>query len=367
MNLTGPADRFGQRSPWVELFNASASPISLQAYSLGASYTNTDGWLFPDDAVIGPGEFRLVWLDANASQSIASEWHSNFRPTAGNGTLVLRRQSGSELQVVDYLEYAGLADGHSIGWASDGRPGERVAFPLPTPLEPNAGAASASIFINEWMAANSQSIADPADGRSDDWVELFNSGAAPVDLGGYSLSDSTAEPRKLVFPLGTIIPAKGFLLVWVDGEPEQTSPGGAVHANFRLSADGEMIILSAPDGSRLDFVSFGQQAQDVAEGRWPDGSISDPRRLTRPTPAAANVWIGEILLGAFQLNANGQIEASWFSAPGQQFQVQFKDDLSDPLWTDLGQPLVAAGTEMRAAFGGPTNAQRFFRVVLAGP
>jgi len=67
------------------------------------------------------------------------------------------------------------------------------------------------------------------------------------------------------------------------------------------------------------------------------------------------------------LNANGQIEASWFSAPGQQFQVQFKDDLSDPLWTDLGQPLVAAGTEMRAAFGGPTNAQRFFRVVLAGP
>lgn len=44
-------------------------------------------------------------------------------------------------------------------------------------------------LINEWMAANSATLADPADGDFDDWFELYNPDPYPVDLSGYQLTD----------------------------------------------------------------------------------------------------------------------------------------------------------------------------------
>ncbi|MHC1763668.1 MAG: lamin tail domain-containing protein [Verrucomicrobiia bacterium] len=362
---SGAAGGFGQKGAWLELFNAGSTAISLQTFLLGNSYSNQIAWAFPEGAAIDSGEFRLVWLDGGSSPSTASEWHANFLPTAPSGSLVLWRQSNNKLQLVDYLDYSGLATGQSTGWAADGHPGERVLFPQATPLGSNTGPASGvSVFINEWLAANSETVADPADGRFDDWVELFNAGAAPVDLGGYGLSDSPADPRKLVIPPGTVIPAKGYLVIWTDGEPEQTRPT-SLHANFRLSADGESIVLSAPDGKVLDLVTFGPQVQDVSEGRWPDGSATGIRPLTSATPGAANLWVGELAVTELWLNASGEIEAVWASTPGQQFQVQFKDDLNDPVWLNFGAPIVATGSETRAVFGNPTTGQRFFRLMAA--
>lgn len=359
-----PTRLTSRESGWVELFNAGSTPIALQSFSVGKSYSDEGAWPFPEDAVIGPGEFRLVWLDGGANPITASEWHANFFPDAPNGTLALWRQAAGELQLVDYLEYAGLTSGRSIGWAADGHPGERVTFPQPSPLAANAAASGpASIFINEWLAANSETTVDPADGRNDDWFELFNAGTSAVDLGGYALSDTPAEPRRLVIPPGTIIPAKGYLVIWTDGEPEQTT-ATSIHASFRLSADGETLLLTAPDGTVVDAVTFGPQTQDVAEGRWPDGSDAGFRPLTRATPGAANVWNSDFALGEFQLNAGGQLEAAWSSTAGQQFQIQFKDSLGDPLWTNLGAPILAAGSETRTTLGGPSGSQRFFRVVL---
>ncbi len=362
---SGSGEGSGQTSAWLELFNADSTTIPLQEFVLGNSYSSQLVWAFPEGASIAPGEFRIVWLDGDSSPSTASEWHANFVPVAPSGSLVLWRHVNSELQLVDYLDYSGLASGQSIGWAADGHPGERVLFPRATPMTSNTGPASGvSLFINEWLAANSETLADPADGRYDDWIELFNAGPALVDLGGYGLSDSLAEPRRLVIPPGTVIPAKGYLVIWADGEPEQTTPT-SLHANFRLSADGESIVLSAPDGSVVDAVTFGPQVQDVAEGRWPDGSTNGIRVLTSVTPGAANVWVGEFAVTTFQLNASGEIEAAWSSSPGQQFQVQFKDDLTAPVWLNFGAPIIATGIETRAVFGSPTTGQRFFRLMAA--
>jgi hypothetical protein len=112
---------------------------------------------------------------------------------------------------------------------------------------------------------------DPADGDFDDWFELFNAGDAPVDLTGFSLTDDPARPRRAVIPGGFVLPPRGFLLVWADGEPEQTRPG-ALHVDFRLARGGSHLALHDPAGREVDRVAFGPQLTDVSEGRWGDGA-----------------------------------------------------------------------------------------------
>ena len=63
-----------------------------------------------------------------------------------------------------------------------------------------------------------------------------------------------------------------------------------LHANFKLSADGEMLLLVDVDERNneiLDQVTFGEQQTDVAYGRVPDGTGSFAV-LTSTTPGQAN-------------------------------------------------------------------------------
>ncbi len=80
----------------------------------------------------------------------------------------------------------------------------------------STGALRAQVVINEVLASNLNTNTDD-DGDTSDWVELFNAGAAAVDLDGYGLSDDRARPRRWVFPPVNIDPGS-FLLVWCSGK-----------------------------------------------------------------------------------------------------------------------------------------------------
>src|SRR4029078_12615530 len=132
------------------------------------------------------------------------------------------------------------------------------------------------VVINEWMAnsAGPDGLTDPADGLFQDWFELFNPNETLVNLIGYYLTDDLSRPTKWTIPTNTIIPARGFLLVWADdGAALNPSTNTDLHANFKLNAFGESIGLFAPDGiSPEHLVSFGPQFQDVSQGLFPDGA-----------------------------------------------------------------------------------------------
>ena len=152
-----------------------------------------------------------------------------------------------------------------------------------TLLYPNL--TRADIVINEFVASNASTIADEA-GAFDDWVELYNTGATPVDIGGWYMSDDLTAPQDWQIPatdpaLTTIQPG-GFLLLWFDKEPEQ----GPLHIDAKLGSDGEDIVLH--DGNAIvDSYTFGPQISDVSEGRIPDGTGTF-RALASATPEAAN-------------------------------------------------------------------------------
>lgn len=129
-----------------------------------------------------------------------------------------------------------------------------------------AASANRSIAINELMASNDSTVSDEQ-GEFDDWVELYNTTAQSISLAGYYLSDDDSELDKWPLPNVTIEPF-GHVAFWLDDDEEQ----GEEHANFKLSADGEELILINPEGTVEDSVRFEALEADQSYGRVVDGS-----------------------------------------------------------------------------------------------
>lgn len=129
--------------------------------------------------------------------------------------------------------------------------------------------AQSDIVINEFMASNDSlsGISDPAGGYPD-WIEIHNRTDLPVDLGGYMVSDNYTVIDKFIFPAGTFIEAQGYVIIWADKDLEEEG----FHADFRLQAEGERILLSDPEGGYLDSIGYGQQETNVSYARIPNGT-----------------------------------------------------------------------------------------------
>ncbi|MCF7805731.1 MAG: CotH kinase family protein [Candidatus Marinimicrobia bacterium] len=77
------------------------------------------------------------------------------------------------------------------------------------------------IVINEVMASNSITLADE-DGDYGDWIELFNSGDAAVNLTDFSLSDDPDDLTRWRFP-GMTIAAGEHLVIFASGKDRKKS------------------------------------------------------------------------------------------------------------------------------------------------
>ncbi len=136
--------------------------------------------------------------------------------------------------------------------------------------------ATGVVVINELMPVNSSTAADQ-NGQYDDWIELFNKSTGTVDLSGYYLSDNSKKNLKWQFPRNTSISGNGYLIIWADDDTTQAG----LHANFKLSSDGEEVVLSRSDGRIIDQVTFPAQTLELSYSRIPNGT--GPFRWVIPT------------------------------------------------------------------------------------
>lgn len=63
------------------------------------------------------------------------------------------------------------------------------------------------------------------------------------------------------------------------------------HTNWQLSADGEEVALTRPDGSQADYFEFGIMPRDVSFGRQPD-DVGEFFYFAQPTPRGPNTTPG---------------------------------------------------------------------------
>lgn len=292
-NTSTLADHAGHYGPWLELYNGGTNEVQLGDLFLSNDYATLVKWAFPPDASLKSKQFLVVWLDGATNESTPAELHAGFQLTNGAGSVVLALRINDQPRALDYLDFGPVPTGLSFGLFPDGRSGSEQLFHLPTPGATNTSTVtSVAVWINEWMANNAHTVANPVGGGFDDWFELYNPSPSPVDLAGYHLTDNLGDTNGFTVPAGRAIPAGGFLLVWADGTPSRNTNQADLHVNFKLAQEGESIGLFAPDGTPVDTVSFGPQKPDVSQGRWPDGQGLPFAAFPVPTPRRSNVLPG---------------------------------------------------------------------------
>ena len=330
--------------------------------ALGDNPSQPIAWSFPTNATLAPHQYAIVWLDGEPSQTSTTEWHANFRANPDTGMVLLSLVDGRNSIVLDALEYTATPGERSVGYLPDGDPNSLRLLGQATPRLPNSLALQRHpLWINEWMSDNATVLRDPADRDFEDWFELYNAGDFPIDLTGFLLSDSRTNTAPFDIPQGYVLPPKGRLLVWADGEPGQNRPDLTdLHVDFKLSAGGESIVLRAPDGTLIDAVDFGPQDLDQSRGRSPDGgsSLVDQRM---PTPGKVNTggWPNVRTIASFLEG----LAIEWDTIPGSQYIVERWPDLNpDTVPENASGVLTATGPTLRFVAPVANAASAFYRI-----
>ncbi len=219
-----------------------------------------------------------------------------------------------------------------------------------------------TVVINELLAENLSSLED-SDGEKQDWIELRNTGAAPVNLNGWSLSDDPSTPSQWVFPSITL-GAGQHLIVFASGKDRKTTASNATnHTNFRLTLSGEGYLgLFNAQYPRVavNEINYPDQRADISYGRTTGGSLTHFSTLT---PGSANNEVSAV--SGFALAPHASVKSGFFNqsfnlvlsseTPGAEVRYTLDGKVptaSSELYTS---PIVVAGlpnkgvTTIRAA------------------
>lgn len=272
--ITGGGGPGGNGVPGISLLmNARYTYLNSNTNVSAAAPAISDVLATP--AVPQPGE--EVWITANVGNTVsvtlghrANTWEIFQKTTMYDDGA--HHDGAANDGVFGAAITADAAENQYYIYAENANAGrfspERAEFEFHT-LVTNLPAPQSvgDVVINEFLADNNENATDEF-GETEDWLEIYNRTSNAYDLEGMLLTDNPDNTAKWTFPQGSVIPANGYLMVWLDEDGAQ----GDLHANFKLSKSGEFLMLSNADGLVFDSISFGQQVSDISFGRYPNGT-----------------------------------------------------------------------------------------------
>lgn len=265
---------------FIELRNISTEAISLSGVAL------SDGIEFSFDTGGIPGlEPGAHVLIVKNRQAFESRYGSGL-PIAGEFATGNLSNSGEsiELQAADASIIQSFVYDDADGWPklADGAGNTLVVVNLGEDYsDPNNWQSShlyggspgteepsrlRDVIINE--------VLSHTDLPQVDSIELVNTSANTIDIGGWYLSDSKSHPMKFRIPDNTILAANEYVVF--DETQFNPSPVTPSENYFALDgAGGDDILLLAVDSTGnptrfADHVEFGAQANGESWGRWPN-------------------------------------------------------------------------------------------------
>ena len=259
----------GDPGDWIEFVNAGGSPVDLSGYVVKDS-EDDHAYAIADGTILMPQSFLV--LDELADQG---DGHFDFG-LGGSDRVRLFDPSGALVDEAVWTAHAPTTLGRTDAgdWAATERPtkGAPNAFPeAPTGL--------ATLRLSE------------VDSQPADWVELVNTGTAPVDLAGVELRDNS-DDHSWGFPAGAAIEAGAYLVV--DEHAEGVIGAGTGRFGEAIGiGSADRIRLFDPAGALLD--DTGAWSAHAAIGG--DAALATLARcepgigdfvLAHPTPGAAN-------------------------------------------------------------------------------
>lgn len=296
-NGSSLADEDGANEDWIELHNAGTSVADLGGWGLSDDLGAPFKWRFPVGTTVAPGGRLLLWASGK------------------------NRIPGSELPGM-LREVWNDIPGNNISDLTS-HPSYPASPSLRTRL---ADVIEAPAGIGENYGQRLRGILiPPATGQyrfwisSDDASELrLSTNEDPANLALIARVDGWTNPREwTVSPTqqSALIPLVAGQRYYVDihmkegnggdnlavrwqlpdGTMEEPLPArhlvspfpGQLHTNFRLSSDGEPLVLTRADGTVADQAAAVYVPNDVSYGRLEDGS-SAWHYFAAPTPGSAN-------------------------------------------------------------------------------
>ena len=127
------------------------------------------------------------------------------------------------------------------------------------------------LCINEVMASGKLTAVD---GKTVDWIELYNSGKETIDLSGYGISDKELFPYRTT--LSGQLPPGAYMVLTPDKG-----------LTFSLDADGERLVLTSPSGQTADEVSYARLPFDASLAKTGEGW----QQTWLPTPGQENALL----------------------------------------------------------------------------
>lgn len=126
------ADNDGDFNDWVELYNNSDSPISLQGYGFTDNPSQPFKWIFPD-ITLAPNAHLIIWCSDKNRTNPALPLHTNWKIGAEGEDILLSYPDGTSAYL---LPAASFPANFSYGHSHDAN-GNFVYFSTPTPGSPN--------------------------------------------------------------------------------------------------------------------------------------------------------------------------------------------------------------------------------------
>lgn len=277
-------DEDGDDSDWIELYNAGTEVINLAGYGLSDDATRPFRWVFPE-YTIQPGGHLLVWASGKDRQPVQSERTNGILREVYTGI------SGSTVSsLTSHASYPNnptsrnlVTDYFEAPINVDNSYGQRMHGYI---LAPVTGAYKFWISSDDNSHLYLSTSEDPAQmaliaqvsGSTSprQWTKYSSQASASITLqaGHYyyicalmkegSGGDHLAVRWQL--PDGVIEEPIGADRLFVDGQE--------LHTNFSISAEGEPLLLTMPDGTLADNVDAKVMLEDLSYGRSADGGSS---------------------------------------------------------------------------------------------
>jgi len=228
-------------SQFIELYNPLAVPFDISGYWLSNAPDNLKLYRIPPKTVL-PAKGYMHFK------------HLKFTLNATGGRAFLTNRRGT--MVLDAVAFDKTPLEMSQGrYPDDVRDWYSMS---PSPTSANSVNLNTDVVINEIM------YHPPTDADGDEYIELYNSGRKSVDVSGWRFSRGIS----FEFSKGTIIPAKGYLVVAKDRDrliSKYRLSSSLVVGNCMgtLSNGGEKVQLRDNIGNKVDEVRY------YDGGHWP--------------------------------------------------------------------------------------------------
>ena len=293
-------DKDGETPDWIELFNAGTSPVNLQGYGLSDKKDQLFQWIFPN-LQMEPGEYLMVYASGKDLRDAPVNWNAIIARGDDWKYLVPTSEPGSNWRLGSFDDNNWLIGKSGFGFSDNddativtvtksiflrkkfiiGNPASISQLVLHMDYDDGFVAYLNGIEIARSQMAGKGDFPGFEAFASDQHEALMYQGLAPerfVVSNPASVLKSGENVLAIqvhnVNTTSSDLSAIPYLSIGTAGKEENSREidllnltSNDFHTNFKISADGEPVYLTNPEGAIADSVRLGPLALNTSYGR----------------------------------------------------------------------------------------------------